>query len=84
MQFFTNYLITLTCHLACTTGGELVTKEHRRLEPNEECDLQALILSEGEEDNELHIYDTYGRELLTLCFKVNTSDVGSSAVSQVQ
>jgi hypothetical protein len=65
----------------CTTGGEEQIKENIRLEPNEEGDLQALYLSEGEEDNELHIYDTYGRELLTLRFKVNTADVGSSEPS---
>ncbi len=40
-----------------------------------------MYLSEGEKDNELHIYDEYQRELLTLRFKVNTSDVGSSEPS---
>ena len=51
------------------------------MQPNSEWNLEALYLSEGEEDNELHIYDTYGRELLTLRFKVNTADVGSSEPS---
>ena len=55
-----------------------MTKQFRSLQPNSEWDLQALILSKGEDDNELHIFDGCERELLALCFKVNTaSAVGS-------
>ncbi len=65
----------------CTTGGVQEEKQCSTMQPNSEWNLEALYLSEGEEDNELHIYDTYGRELLTLRFKVNTADVGSSEPS---
>jgi hypothetical protein len=72
--------VTLTVKY-CTTGGEQEEKQHSTMQPNSEWNLEALILSVGEADNELHIYDQYQRELLTLRFKVNTSSVGSSGPS---
>ena len=65
----------------CITGGEPEHKQLSTMQPNSEWNLQALILSVGEADNELHIYDEYQRELLTLRFKVNTASVGSSGPS---
>ena len=65
----------------CTKGGEQETKEVRSLKPNSECNLEALILIEGEDDNELHMYDSHARELLTLRFKVKTASVVSSEPS---
>ncbi len=72
--------VTLTVKY-CTTGGEQEEKQFSTLQPNSEWNLEALILSVGEADNELHIYDEYQRELLTLRFKVNTASVGSSGPS---
>lgn len=65
----------------CITGGEPEHKQLSTMQPNTEWNLQALILSVGEADNELHMYDRYQRELLTLRFKVNAASVGSSGPS---
>jgi hypothetical protein len=65
----------------CNAGGLETEEQLSTLEPNSEWNLVDMCLGADEADIELHIYDEYQRELLTLRFKVNTVPVGSSEPS---
>jgi hypothetical protein len=60
----------------CEAGGEQQQLHVHELLPKTSWTLDSLILDPDETDNELHIYDSYRRELRTLIFKVNIPVVG--------